>query len=286
MVKSKSSNSTLLSGDKLFQLRARTTLPYLVRQAKAGKIIFYSELAIEIGIQNPRNLNYILGYIGTALKNLDSSIPQIQCLVINKQTNLPGDGIEGFIDVKNYSTLSRTQKQELLNRALAQIFSFGKWDWVLQELGLEPIEFEINTLIEEAKYFNGSGGESKFHKDFKELIANNPSLIGLSNYLDKGKTEYLLPSADCIDVIFEDKSTKIGVEVKSRISNEGDILRGLFQCVKYKYLIEAEQVVKNFEPDSRIILVLEGKFPNSLIGVKNALGIEVLDQIRKPSDLK
>jgi len=286
MAKSKSLNSTLLSGDSFSKIKARVTLPYLVRQAKAGKTIFYSELALEVDVQNPRNLNNVLGHIGTALKQIDSTIPQIQCLVINKQSHLPGDGIEGFIDVKNYSKLPRTQKQELLNRALAQIFSFSKWDWVLQELGLEPIEFDISKLIEKAKHIKGGGGESKFHKDFKELIANNPSLIGLSNNLDKGKTEYLLPSADSIDVVFDDKSTKIGVEVKSRISNDDDILRGLFQCVKYKYLIEAEQVVKNHEPDSRVILVLEGQFPKSLIGVKNALGIEVLDQISKPSDLK
>jgi hypothetical protein len=53
-------SSNLLSGEKLYLERARTTLPYLVRQAKAGKTIFYSDLAIEINIPNPRNLNYIL----------------------------------------------------------------------------------------------------------------------------------------------------------------------------------------------------------------------------------
>jgi hypothetical protein len=126
-------NSNLLYGDKLYLKRARITLPYLVRQAKAGKTIYYSDLALEINIPNPRNLNFILGAIGNALIKLDSSIPMIQCLVINKQTNFPGDGIDGFIDKKNFSKLNRTQKTETLNRALNDIFSYTQWDWVLQQ---------------------------------------------------------------------------------------------------------------------------------------------------------
>lgn len=62
----KIANSDLLDGEKLYQERARLTLPYLVRQAKAGQTIYYSDLAEEIDIPNPRNLNYVLGAIGNA----------------------------------------------------------------------------------------------------------------------------------------------------------------------------------------------------------------------------
>jgi alkylated DNA nucleotide flippase Atl1 len=53
-------NSNILNGEKLYQKRAKTALPYLVRQAKAGQKIYYSDLAKEIGMPNPRNLNYVL----------------------------------------------------------------------------------------------------------------------------------------------------------------------------------------------------------------------------------
>ena len=62
--------SSGLEGDKLYQQRAREALPLLVRQAKAGKKIYYANLANEINIPNPRNLNYPLGSIGTALIDL------------------------------------------------------------------------------------------------------------------------------------------------------------------------------------------------------------------------
>ncbi|GAA3773215.1 MULTISPECIES: hypothetical protein [Flavobacterium] len=45
------SYADLISGDKLFLKRARTALPYLVRQERAGKPIYYSDLASEIGFQ-------------------------------------------------------------------------------------------------------------------------------------------------------------------------------------------------------------------------------------------
>lgn len=62
--------SYLLQGDKLYQQRARLALPYLVRQAKANKKIYYSDLAHEVDMPNARNLNYVLGEIGTALESL------------------------------------------------------------------------------------------------------------------------------------------------------------------------------------------------------------------------
>ena len=80
--------------------------------------------------------------------------------------------------------------------------------------------------------------------------------------------------------LFVDNDLKIGVEVKSSISNTADILRGLFQCVKYKYLIEAEQTVDDEFPNSRIILALQGHFPDELNLVRNLLGVEIVDNIK------
>jgi len=272
-----------LQGDKLYLQRAKEILPYLVRQAKAGQHIFYSDLAQEIGIPNPRNLNYPLGAIGRALKKLgkttNQDIPQIQCLVINKNTRLPGEGIGWFISKSDYKKLTKSQKEQLVNSVLAKIYVFQKWEWVLQQLQLKPLVMDIRSTIENLKNVKGNHGESKFHLDFKNFIANNPTVIGLPDKII-GKTEHKLMSADIIDVVFNHDNTEIGVEVKSKISNDDDILRGIFQCVKYKHLIEAEQKLENKQPDSRVILALEGQLPEKLIAVKNILGIEVIDKIK------
>lgn len=141
-------SSNFLNGEKLYLKRARITLPYLVRQAKAGKTIYYSDLAVEINIANPRNFNYILGAIGNALIKLDTTIPPIQALVINKHTHFPGAGIDGFMDKKNFSKLNQAEKTEELNRAYNHIYYYPKWDWVLQQLQLEPIRLDTEQEIE------------------------------------------------------------------------------------------------------------------------------------------
>lgn len=112
-------------------------MPILVRQASVSQKIYDSDLALELDMPNPRNLNYVLGEIGNSLlelsKTWNEKVPPIQCIVIKKNTELPGEGI---------------------------------------------------------------------------------------NWFGVGKTEYLFPSADTIDVLFENSKSGVGIEVKSKISNE------------------------------------------------------------------
>jgi len=124
------------------------------------------------------------------------------------------------------------------------------------------------------------GGEGAEHKRFKNYIAKRPALFGLPPNL-KGQTEYELPSHDAIDVLFVRGDEKIGIEVKSKTSDIYDISRGLFQCVKYKALIEAEQIVNDQQKNCRVVLALEGQLPKELTGIKNQLGIEIFEKNKK-----
>jgi hypothetical protein len=71
----------------------------------------------------------------------------------------------------------------------------------------------------------------------------------------------------------------VAAEVKSYISAESDIVRGLFQCVKYRAVMEAVLMTKSRTQNVRALLVLESKLPKSLIPLKNILGVEVIDGI-------
>ena len=273
-------------GDKPYQKKAREILPILVRQAKAGKVIYYSDLAREVGIQNPRNLNYPLGSIGVFLKKLSMAwredIPQIQTLVVNKSTGLPGEGISGFINEssKSFKNLTSRKKKLLIDRILYKIFSYDKWDEVLRAFGLLPVRVSdefIKIHLDAAKKYVG-GGEGECHKNLKLYIAANPHIIGIFQKL-KSSIEYPLPSGDSIDVSFENEIVWIGVEVKSIKSSDHDILRGLYQCVKYNAVMEAFLNAIGIEKDVEVILVFEGSFPEKLVPIKNALGVKVIDNI-------
>lgn len=278
----KIASADLMQGDSLYLERARKTLPYLVRQAHASNTIYYSSLAQEVGMPNARNLNYVLGAIGNALRQLgkleEEDIPPIQCLVVNMRDGLPGEGIGDFISSENFSSFSKTQKKKIVDAQLATIYTYPYWDWVLEKLGLAPLPVKIHKIVAKAKRYQ-HGGESKEHKALKAFVAANPAEIGLRVGLASGKTEYALPSADKIDVVFHDRGMQIGIEVKSNISDTPDILRGLFQCVKYQHLLEAEQVVNGEIPNSRVILVLQSQLPHELLSVQHMLGIEIVEGI-------
>ena len=280
--------SSGLEGDKKYQIRARNALPVLVRQAKAGQKIYYADLANEIGIPNPRNLNYPLGSIGTALIELsekwDEEIPQIQCIVVNQSTELPGEGIEWFIsDTKQFSKLNLKQKKALVDGVLAKIYGYNKWEEVLEELGLIPFitseKIKDNIKKTSSTTFRGKGGEGEEHKKLKEFIKNNPEKVGIKVKGLEAETEKSLLSGDSVDVSFNNKNNWIGVEVKSKISNELDILRGLYQCVKYQAVMESTLSVIDIQKDVKVILALGAGFPEALISVKNTLGIQVVENI-------
>jgi hypothetical protein len=272
-----------LGGDKLYQRRARAALPLLVRQASAHSPIFYSSLAKEVGIPNPRNLNFVLGSIGQALELLGASwgdkIPAIQCLVINKNTLLPGEGIGGFIEKKeDFWKLPRWQQRALIGAELNRVFAYPRWKEVLDALKLKPAPLDFSAIADEAAKFRG-GGESPMHKRLKEFVASHPEAIGLSPKLPSGQMEFPLPSGDVLDVLFKRGIDLVGVEVKSLVSGIDDIARGVFQCVKYRAVLEAYQASRNHAQSARAVLALEGPFPAILLPLKNLLGIEVVDGV-------
>ena len=116
-------------------------LPILVRQARAHRTMFYGELAVELGMSNPRNMNYPLGAVGKAMLDLAKtwgrSVPPIQALVVTKSTGLPGEGIACFApDAKSFTGMSRQDRQLTVDRMLHEVFTYAHWNRVLEALGL------------------------------------------------------------------------------------------------------------------------------------------------------
>ncbi len=232
---------------------------------------------------NPRNLDYVLGSIGQSLNRLSkawkSKIPPIQCLVVNKTTGLPGEGIGWFLVKKeDFGALPLRQKRAIVEAELQEVFSYSRWQEVLKVLELKPTASDFTPFVSKATGGFG-GGESEDHKALKAYVAQNPKVIGLGANTPKGITEFPLPSGDCLDVSFSSKKVWVAAEVKSSISAEGDIVRGLFQCVKYRAVMEAVLLTESRPQNARALLVLESKFPHSLIPLRNMLGVEVVDGI-------
>lgn len=270
-----------IDGDQLYQRRARDALPLLVRQAEAGETIEYGALARELEMPNARNLNYVLGAIGNSLKNLgetwDSAIPPIQCVVVSKRTGMPGEGVGWFLDLpEGFESFPLPRQREVMDRELSRVYGYGRWHAVLQALGLPYIKPDFAEATRKAAALGG--GESDDHKALKEYVARTPDLLGLPLGC-LGEVEACLPSGDTLDVSFRHGESWVAAEVKSSRSPESDVVRGIFQCVKYLAVMRAVQTAEGRERTARVVLVLEGTLSRSCLELKNLLGVDAMENV-------
>jgi len=274
-----------LEGSKLYQKRARAALPVLVRQAKARQPVTYKELAHELGMPNPRNLNYVLGFIGNSLHALGGKwgrrVPPIEALVLNAESRVPGSGAAWFTpDADTYRMATLQQKKEIIRAMLTEVFLFPDWDLVLISLGLDPLppaSVQLPPLPDVVA--QGRGGEGEVHLELKMAVAAHPEWLGLPMSMAPGATEVDLFSGDRVDVLFSNSKRRVAVEIKASCAPTAELVRGLFQCVKYQAVIVAEAAVSQSKADCRTILALGGELPPDLGPLRSVLGVEVCDCI-------
>jgi hypothetical protein len=268
---------------------APKTLQWLVKFAEARTTTTYLSLSKQIGIHH-RVLPHVLGQIGFSLQRLSPNIPPIQLLVVNQKTKIPGTLGLGFIiaDKQVLDSLSLPNRRILWEVAREKVFN---WNWreVLKQFGLAPLStpvpplHEIEAQIEAA--FSRGGGEQEDHRRLKEYVAAHPDVIGLK-YKGSGHKERTILSGDRLDVFFELPEQWVCVEVKGKQSPKDDILRGIFQCVKYKAVLEARRQYQpsgGTLPSVRVVLVLETGLPHEFEFLKPLLNLEVIS-VNVPED--
>ncbi|MNZ64604.1 hypothetical protein D3C78_827780 [compost metagenome] len=286
-----------LQGDNWTKETARAALPILIWCAKNGRTITYGQLDQEIvnrGLGHhvmAVQYGYPAGSIGNALIETEEEwgepIPPLNAIVVNAANGLPGKGVNYYLE-RYYEPdecideMPEDEKRAVVEEIHEDIFSYEHWDDVLNEYGLRPIRNGITNETVDADEIETPGrggwsseGESKQHKKVKEFVAANPQIVGLAENNSQGQTEYLFASGDKADIVFKTENGYLGVEVKSIISNDADLNRGLFQAVKYQALLRSEQKAALSPPTARAVLVTERSLPAELQNLADILGISV-----------
>lgn len=273
---------------------AREMIPVLVRWAQTSwdEPHYYSDLKDAIG-HGTDQLGDPLGRVKDTLVELAKAHqkelpPPLSGLVRAKSTELPSDGFEYVVE--NYNSLSPEEKRAKV-RSLNEQASKYDWDWVLKALDLAPAPILSNTQIENTRRSlsqRGAGGEGDEHKSLKNCILDDPKVLGLrlkSLKLHDSQTEYILLSNDRLDVLLRYKDAQtgkikqyIGVEVKPSGADDKEVLRGIFQCVKYKAVLDAERVPTAQCYSSDVVLVLGGKMEAKNKRIAQELGIKYIEE--------
>ena len=248
------------------------------------KTVTYLDLAKSIKFPEPYTGNYFQSNIGKALgevceliQNVNISedlkpVPVIQTLVVSKTTKLPSYGLK--VIVPGYDNFTDNEKRIFVMAEHQKIIQYGEnWFKVLEALSIPITEKSLKSA--KGKLFNKYGSEgSPEHRNVKKYIIEKHHLLGYTGH-SEAIEEFPLSSGDKIDVVFKDKETIFAFEAKSIRSNEEDLMRGVFQCVKYKNVLEAE--IKVGLRDSKKVvcsLVTESDLPKDLKKYCEQLGIK------------
>lgn len=262
-------------------------IPILIRWARQRLTKkTYNDLIKELGLGRFSGIGKQLGYVSDIIEKLKENtgedIPTLNALVKSEKTNLPSEGFSYVSE--DYENMTEEDKQTYVLGLNAKAIQYKKWDWVLASLGLSPsiIIDDIEEIRGRIKKAYKSGGESDNHKKLKEYVCNHPEVIGINNKeITERETEHLLLSGDKLDVYFKTSDgSQIAVEVKSRISSEDDITRGLFQCIKYQVILDAECKANTKEAKNSVFLVLEGQLFENNKRIREVFDINVIENVK------
>lgn len=257
----------------------RYAMPIVLWCAKNGKTISYSGIEKEIiargqkiAVQEVKQkYGHPAGKIGDIIfqlgEEIDEDIPPVNAIIVSKATGLPSKGVDPylkkFIKKRPGKRLAKINRDEITKEVMQAVHDYPHWKQVAEKLGyknLPPVS-TVSTQDDtkpiktpEPKPIKGGGGESKEHKKLKEKVALSPELFVEFGTFDEGVQEYFLRSGDEVDVVFTNDEMLLGVEVKAKNAPEAELVRGIYQCVKYRATLRAMQLADGALPNAQTVL--------------------------------
>jgi hypothetical protein len=266
------------------------TMGYLLPVVSANTSITYGEIANklsrDLGLKRRIFPTRIGGTVGTLMErlwDLDGSIPPINVLVVGGSSNKPSKGVNefltGWFDLP-HGHMSQRQRNDLIEKAAEDVYAYADWPEVYRKAfrakppSSDPAELIKGSEVDGHGRFGGPA-ESEEHRLLKEYIRSHPTLVGAPKTNDIANVEEMLLSGDEVDVYFLTKNQAYLVEVKSIRSDERDLLRGIYQCIKYRAVFAAQRKEKAPSTKIEAVLVTEVMPSSKIIGLAKLHAIPI-----------
>ncbi len=279
------------TNENLREFALEPTMRWLIATALDGGTMTYGEvkqkLEEEAGFSTifATRIGHVAGELMYRIQQVVPDAPLINVLVVNQQDRQPSKGAGGFManrfGIKKLAADDAKQKhprvwKETFERAAAEVYKYGADEWsdLFQRVFNTPLSIEqIEQKRDERQQGTeqdgiptgrnyGAGGESEHHRNLRLWVLNNPQLVRASFAHAETDTEVDLDSGDRIDVVYKCLDRTVVIEVKSRISNEIDLKRGVYQCIKYRAVREAMDV--RDDPLIEAYLITERELPGEI----------------------
>ncbi|HEY1711087.1 MAG TPA: hypothetical protein VGG10_22670 [Rhizomicrobium sp.] len=257
---------------------------YLLPHIATNSTITYGEIARrlqkDLGIAKifSTHPGSVIGSLMYRILEIEPNAPLLNLLVVNLK-DVPGKGANGFIRdrfrLPGKPTAPIPNRGKYIEKEASRVFTYNHWPRIYRRLfktsppKIAPISLVQGTERDgmppaTSRGGHGITGEGPEHAALKAYVLANPSCVGAPRNPDTGDDEFGLLSGDEIDVVFETKTSAYLVEVKSVRSNNQDLIRGVYQCVKYGAVFRAQRsgITPNIKVHS--ILAVEKGIPTDI----------------------
>jgi hypothetical protein len=259
------------TNENLIEHALAPAMRWLIAVALDGSTITYGELKRRLedkaGFSTifATRIGFVAGVLMETIQKVEPDAPLINVLVVNQTDRQPSEGAGVFMARRfGERRLHREDAkqeypqlwEETFKRAAGEVYSYteAQWSALFERVFATPLDSQ-KIEHDRAKRHEGtekdgidigrnygSGGEGPFHRSLRMWVKDNPGALHRAFIDASTETEVDLDSGDRVDVVYKLANRIAVLEVKSRISNEVDLTRGVFQCVKYRAVRQAMDV--------------------------------------------
>ena len=253
--------------------RSRRTMTYgQAKRRLEGECGFDVIFPVAVGRVAGAAMNRILKYVPDA--------PLLNVLLVQSTTGLPGSGAVGYLK-RRYPNIPWLRKvgadkgarwRDLIEKEAARVYGYAHWDEVYRLAYSRRLPAANVDLTGKERDGTGrGGGEGANHRALRLKVMREPGLVRRGLRSEDTETEVELLSGDRVDVVSVAKDGTVAIEVKSRDSDWNDLRRGVYQCVKYRAVLAAQDIRQ--EPTVESWLVTERDLPGDLKALARRLRV-------------
>ena len=242
----------------LMKFAVKPLAQLLIDAAKRRSFITYGEakqlLETEAGFDTifTPMVGFPAGVLNDRFLATRRDCPPLSILLVGQKDHLPGVGAGNFmakhlqwneLSNRDFKVNRPEEWRSACDRIATDIYKFRDWEQVYRKAFGEFLPTFPSSRSTKSKEKDGvkykRKGEGKNHKDLRLWVKCNPGKINSTYASFDTETEFRLDSGDRVDVVYFGQDLTVAIEVKSKDSDDSDIRRGVFQCIKYRAVLQA-----------------------------------------------